>query len=265
MQNPAAFNPFTVLPTTVCGDYTLPAISTCQEGAEYVQRRSEVYGLLLLPVGATPPGSWENIADWENTIDNTNTDDTKGKYMVGIGSFLPQSTVEMSLSGGRFVENRERFYALNMAVLNIDDGHTSLCRKLQTNARRFDIWLITVGDRLIGGEYGMRPFRVNADFVLASGANSREVWNITMTIPMLQYPAMTSQAVDFTGSGLSGGGGGGGGECDCDIQEMLGSLTSYADDTAALADGLVNGDWYVVAWPGNDSHPPNIPKRVGSS
>lgn len=261
MLNPPAYNPFTVLPSTICDGWNMPAITTCQDGTTYQQRRSEIAGLLILPTGATPPGNWENIADWVSTIDNEETDDTKGKYIVGRGSFLPDAQVEVSLAGGRFIENRERTYRLNMAVLNIDDGHSDLCRKLQTNSRRFSFWLLTVGDRLIGGTNGMRPIRVNADFVLASGTDSREVWNITFLTTFMQYPAMTSQAVDFTGSGLSGGGGGGG-ECDCDIQTLLGDLPTYVDDAAAITGGLSSGDWYVVDT-GNDFLPPGIPRRVG--
>lgn len=261
MTNPARHNAFTYLPSTLCDAWNLPAIATCQDTTAYNQRRSEIAAILMLPVGADRPGSWENIEDWESVIDNTSTDDTKGKYLVGIGSFLPEATVETVLSGGRVVENVERSYRLNMAVLNIDDGHNNFCRKLQTNARRFDFWLLTVGDRLIGGDEGMRPFRVNADFVLASGKDSREVWNITFQTTFLQYPAMTAQAVDFTGSGLSGSGGGGG-DCGCDIQDLLGNLTTYVNDDAAIAGGLSSGDWYVVDV-GNDFLPPGLPRRIG--
>ena len=260
MNNPAAYNPFTVLPDTVCNDWTIPAIATCQDGTTYTQRRSQVYGLLMLPVGASSPGSWENAADWENTIDNTNTDDTKAKYLVGIGSFLPDALNEVVLAGGRMVENRERTYRLNMAVLNIDDGHNDLCRKLQLNARRFDFWLITVGNRLIGGPYGMRPIRVNADFVLAAENDAREVWNITITTAFLQYPPMTAQAVDFSFTAPSGGGDDG---CGCDIQTLLADLPTYVDDAAAIAGGLAAGDWYVVD-SGNDAYQIDIIKRVGA-
>jgi len=262
MTNPVLYNPFTVLPSTLCDNWNLPAISLCQDEPNYVQRRSEIAAILMLPTGATPPGSWELLADWVNAIDNTETDDSKGKYLVGIGSFLPDTQVEVVLSGGRVVENRERTYRLNMAVLNIDDGHTSLCRKLQTNARRFNFWLLTLGDRLIGGPSGMKPQRVNADFVLASGRDSREVWNITFTTTFLQYPAMTAQAVDFTGSGLAPGGGGGGGDCACEIQDLLADLPTYVDDDAAITGGLATGDWYVVDV-GNDFLPPGIPRRIG--
>lgn len=263
MQNPALFNPFTYLPSTLCDAWNLPAITTCQDGTTYNQRRSEISAILMLPIGATPPGSWDNLADWVNTIDNAETDDTKGKYLVGIGSFQLENQVEVSLSGGRMVENRERTYRLAMNVLNIDDGHNNLCRKLQTNARRFNFWLLTVGDRLVGGTKGMRPVRVNADFILASGDQSREVWQINITTTFLQYPEMTAQAVDFTGSGLSGGSGGGGGDCACDIQTLLGNLPTYVDDAAAITDGRSIGDWYVVAT-GNDAYQPLIPKKIGA-
>jgi len=266
MLNPTIYNPFTVLPSTLCENWNIPAISLCQDEPNYRQRLSEVSAILMLPHGATPPGDWELLADWVNTIDNTKTDDSKGKYIVGIGSFQLESQVEVSLAGGRLVENRERTYRLNMAVLNIDDGHTAFFRKLQTNARRFNFWALTLGDRLIGGPSGMKPQRVNADFVLASGNNSREVWNLSFTTTFMQFPAMTAQAVDFTGSGLApgggGGGGGGGGDCACEIQDLLADLPTYVDDAAAITGGLTTGDWFVVGV-GNDFLPPGIPRRVG--
>lgn len=268
MHNPPPFtwgdttslNPFTYLPSTMCDGWALPAIAECQDGTAYRQRRSEIAGLLMLPTGAAGPGSWTNPTDWLTVIDNAETDDSKAKYLVGIGSFLPDSLVEVSLSGGRFVENRERTYRLNMAVLNIDDGHTDICRKWQTNARRFSFWLVTVDGRIIGGTEGMRPLRVNADFVLSSGRDSREVWNITFTTSFLQYPATSGQAVDFD---LTLPDGGGGGECGCDIQTLLADLPTYVDDTAALAGGLVAGEWYIVA-SGNDAYQIDLIKRVGA-
>jgi hypothetical protein len=108
----------------------------------------------------------------------------------------------------------------------------------------------------------MKPVRANADFVLASGRDSREVWNITLTTTFLQYPAMTPQAIDFTGSGLSGGGGGGG-ECGCTIQELLAGLPTYVNDDAAIAGGLSAPDAYWVD-NGNDAYQPLMIKRIGS-
>ena len=260
MHNPATYNPFTALPSTDCDAWNLPALSTCQEGAAYRRRRSEVGGLLMVPVGATKPGTWTNSTDWEGVIDNESTDDTKGKYLVGIGSFTPESLVEVSLSGGRFIENRERTYALNMAVVNIADEHNDFCRKLQTNLRRFDFWLVTVDGRIVGGPNGIRSFRVNADFVLAAGAGSYEVWNITLRTTFLQYPAISSQAIDFS---FTTPGGGGGDDCGCDIQLLLADLPTYVDDAAAISGGLSSGEWYIVG-AGNDAYQIDLIKRVGA-
>lgn len=253
----AIYNPFTVLPDALC-DTRLPAITPCQDTVTHIQRRSEVCGLFLLPIGADRPGSWQAVADWESVVDNESTDNTKAKYIVGRGSFLLESQVQVNLSGGRLELNKEKTYRLVFNVVNIDDGHSDLFRKLENGVRNFDFWILTVGDRLIGGPRGMRPRTVNATFALAEGGTSREVWQIVLTTTLHQFPEMTAQAIDFTGSGLSGGTGGGG---DTDIQTLLSGLPSYINDADAIADGLSAGDAYWVL-PGNDIQPADSLRRV---
>ena len=50
--------------------------------------------------------------------------------------------------------------------------------------------------------------------------------------------------------------------CTCSIQTLLSSLPTYVDDTAAIADGLTAGQFYIVDF-GNDSTQPYLIKRVG--
>jgi len=246
-----SYNPFTILPDTLCGATDLPALAQCQDTTTYVQLRSQVSGLLILPVGATPPDDWELESDWSDVVGNSDTTNTKAKYLVVRGSFLPNGITEVNLAGGRLVENRERFYRLSSIVLNINDGHANFGRKLQKNIRDFDVWLLTVGDRMIGGEKGMRPYYVNADFIYNEGNNDREQMLVVMDFVFEQFPAMTSMPADFNGTPIAPPDGG---DCNCDIQELLGDLDTYDSDANAAIGGVAVGGFYIAA-AGHDRSP----------
>lgn len=239
-----SYNPFTVLPITQCGNVEIPALAQCQDTTTYLQLRAQVSGLLILPIGATPPDDWETANDWAGAVDNSTTDNSTAKYLVGRGSFLPNGVVEVNLAGGRAVETREHFYRLAFSVLNTNDGHADFARKLQRGIRDFDMWVQTVGDRIIGGPEGMRPYFVNADFLFSEGNNDRETILITMDFAFDNFPDMTTIAVDLNGTPI--GAGGGGGTCDCDIQALLNDLPTYSSDTEAGAGGLDVGDFYIA-------------------
>lgn len=239
----ALYNPFTILPDTLCDAFDLPALAQCQDTTTYLQLRSQVSGLLILPVGATPPDDWELESDWSGVVDNSVTDNTKAKYLVGRGSFLQNELNEISLSGGRYVANRERFYRLSFVVLNMNDGHADFGRKLQKNVRNFDVWLLTLGDRMIGGELGMRPWYVNADFVFNGENNDREQLFITMDFVFEQFPAMTTMPADLNGTPIAPPPAG---SCDCDIQDILDGLGTYNSDADAAADSVAVGEVYIA-------------------
>lgn len=253
----ALLNPFTTLPVTQCGNVDIPALPVCQDGIAYRQKRSQIGGLILLPIGADRPSDWTDAASWLEIIDNTDTTNTAAKYLVGRGSFALSQQVELNLASGRYVANRERAYRLAFNVANMNDAHTEFGRKLQNNIRAFDFWVQTIDDRIIGGEFGMRPFFVNADFPFAEGNNDRENMAVTLDTWMLNIPAMTASAVDI--STPSGGGGAGG--CGCDITTLLRALPEYVNDDDAIADGLDSGDPYWVL-PGNDIQPADTIRRV---
>lgn len=244
-----AYNPFTVLPITVCDDVALPAFAQCQDTTSYTRLRSQVSGLFIVPDDATPPADWESSVDWSNAVDNTVTDDTKAKYLIGRGSFLPASQVEVNLSGGRLIEVRERTYRLSFACLNVNDGHADFGRKLQNNVRKFSVWLKTLGDRIIGGETGMRPVFVNADFPFSEGNEDREVMAIIMDFPMLNFPAMSTVGIDLSGTPIP------------PSNDLLNDIPSYIDDADAQANGLTSGDVYWVL-PGNDAIPAGVLRKI---
>ena len=173
-------NPYLDNYATQCQDLDLPVFPTDQDCTNYPQLRSQIAGLIILPNTATAPTDWQDIADWTATIDNTDTTGDKARYLVGKGSFLPQSQVEVNLAGGRVIENRERAYRLTQVIYNMDEGHWNFGRKLQNNLRNFRLWLETLGGRLIGGASGIKPFYVNADFTFGNGNDDREAMVITM-------------------------------------------------------------------------------------
>lgn len=246
-----SYNPFTVLPITLCDATDLPAFAQCQDTTTYLQYRSQVGGLLILPVGATPPDDWENESDWSGVVDNSDTTNTNAKYLVGRGSFLPNSQTDINLSGGRLLEVRERFYRLVFTVLNMNDGHADFGRKLQKNVRNFDVWIQTIGDRIIGGSTGMRPIFVNADFYFNEGEADREQMIIVMDFAFGQFPDMTSVAVDLNGTPIAPAPAD---ECGCTVQSLLNDLSTYNSDTEAGAGGLSVGAFYI-AGPGHDRAP----------
>lgn len=239
----ATYNPFTILPDTLCGATDLPALAQCQDTTTYLQLRSQVSGLLILPVGATPPDDWELESDWAGVVDNSDTTNANAKYLVGIGSFLQNGIVEVNLSGGRLIENRERFYRLTFRVLNMNDGHINFGRKLQKNVRDFDLWILTLGDRMIGGPAGMRPYYVNADFVFNEGNNDREQMLIVMDFAFEQFPASTSMPADLNGTPIAPPPASG---CDCDIQDILDGLDTYNSDVDAAIGGIAVGEIYIA-------------------
>lgn len=238
-----SFNPFTILPDTICNATDLPALAQCQDTTTYVQLRSQVGGLLILPVGATPPDDWQLEADWSGVVDNTDTVNANAKYLVGRGSLLPNGVTEINLAGGRYIANRERFYRVSFIVLNMNDGHADFGRKLQKNVRDFDVWLLTIGDRIIGGEKGMRPYFVNADFIFNEGANDREQMLLIMDFVFEQFPDMTSMPADFNGTPIAPPDPG---ACDCDIQDLLSDLSTYNSDTDAAGGGVAVGEVYIA-------------------
>jgi len=183
-------NPFTYLPVDVCGDVDLPGFPIEQNCVSYKQEHSEVCGIFIQPPGATVPIDWYNLLSWDAHVDNA--DPAKVHYIVGRGAFLPSEKELMVLAGGRVSENRERTQRLAFSVLNLDYGHRDFGRQLQQNNRKFNFWLQLIGgdtERIIGGDSGMSPVYVDADFPFNQGKESRQVMNITIDTEFLGFPA----------------------------------------------------------------------------
>lgn len=190
-------NPFAEIPLGICEELDMPAFATDQSCTSYPQRLAEVCGVIALPFGVAPPVDWTSMAGWAGVIDNADLTGTKARYLVGIGSHLPETEVLINLSGERLEEIRDRSYRLNYNVLNMNDGHMAFGRRLERGYKRYYVWLETLGGRLIGGPFGMAPVFVNARFPFNQGANSREVMQIVMDFFFLQFPLVTDSMINF--------------------------------------------------------------------
>lgn len=191
----ATGNPFYVVGHELCDDM-LPQVPTCQHGTHYSQLRSQVQGLILLPIGGERPTDWQIQSGWDGVINNGDTSGQKGKYIAVSGSFVEAQATEVSLSGGRAVETRARLYRLAVSTPNLNAGHINIARLFQKNVRFFDVWFETVGGRLIGGEKGLRPFFVNAVIPFGGGNDDRERIEYTLEFHLNRFP--DSVLTDFS-------------------------------------------------------------------
>lgn len=177
MTNP--FQDFGQIPG-ICDDFSLAAFCIDQSGGAYIQRSSQVCALIVLPPTATPPSNWATISGWSGVIDNGDLSGQKGRYLAGIGSFLPFAQNDVILSGGRYEEVQDSQYQLKFSVTDMHPGHVSFGRQLERNWTDFFVWLETLGGRLIGGPNGMSPHLVGAKFPFDSGSASTERIDISM-------------------------------------------------------------------------------------
>jgi hypothetical protein len=165
---------FNHLAYNVCDDYDLQVFPAIQDCTDYPQRLSQICGVIILPIGATKPADWTTIEGWAGVIDNTDTSGAKARYLVGVGSFLPVGENVVRLAGGRSEHYGDRRWQCAFDVLNMDTGHLDFGKRLQGGYKAFNVWIETVGGRLIGGEEGMSPFLVNSKTPFEKSSNSTE-------------------------------------------------------------------------------------------
>jgi hypothetical protein len=173
-------NPFSILPYDVCNDAVLPAFPEDQDCTGYDILNSQISGLIIVPIGANKPTNWETMAGWDGVIDNSDQTLTKGRYIAGIGSFLPNSKKEVSIAGGRRVIIGDRIYRLDFTILNMAIGHRQFIGMLEGGYRGFDCWLETYGGRVIGGADGIRPFLPDGEHRYEGGVNDVEALRIVL-------------------------------------------------------------------------------------
>jgi len=156
-------NPYSILPYDVCNEVTLPAFPESQDCTGYDVLKSQICGLIIVPIGANKPTNWQTLAGWSGVIDNSDQSGTKGKYLSGIGSLLPSGKKQVELSNARRVLIADRAYRFDYTVLHFAPGHIEFVKMLEGGYRDFDAWFETIGGRIIGGKDGVRPFVPDAE------------------------------------------------------------------------------------------------------
>lgn len=191
-------NPFAHIPASVCDTLALPTIPDCQLGTAYSRLPTQVLGLLLVQPDGNRPSDWSSADGWAGVVKNIDDDPAFGRYLVGIGSFLPLETTRATLAGGRYELSRERVYQVRFRALNTKEaGHMTLMRQVENNYRYFDVWIETVGGRIVGGQNGMRPIYADATFPLAENPDGREYIDFTFNFTFYQFPDTALIDVDF--------------------------------------------------------------------
>jgi hypothetical protein len=180
---------FLTLPPDICGDSGLPAFPQNPDCTGYDQLFAEVSGIVVLPDGVDPAEDWGTVEDWGAVIDNSDAGSDKAKYLVGIGSLTELDSAQISLAGGREIRNNIHSYQLNLNVLNMDGGHILFAKKCQRNKRNFRVFIETLGGRMIGGPYGLKPYYVNA--ILPFQQGQKEQIQFRMNFSWAAFPNMS--------------------------------------------------------------------------
>lgn len=122
----------------------------------------------MLPDGVTPPADWTSLTSWQAVLANDNTDNTRGKYLPGIGSLpAPDVTTQRIVDTVEVVTYKE--YTLTHKVRALDDLRYEYLRKLQCSPVSYKFWMYTKGEQMIGGATGIQPVFTNVNFIYAEG------------------------------------------------------------------------------------------------
>lgn len=191
-------NAFAYIPASVCDTLALPTLPICQRGTAYGRLPTQVRGLIFAQPDGNRPSDWTSADGWADVVKNDSAAAQYGRYVVGIGSFLPLETVRASLAGGRHELTRERVYQVRFRMLNTQEsGHLSLMRQIENNFRYYDIWIETVGNRIIGGSNGLRPIFADVSFPFAENADGREYVELTFNFTFYQFPDTAVLDINF--------------------------------------------------------------------
>ena len=171
-------NQFLVLPD--CGSpLELGAIDVDQDCTLYVQRYSQVCGVILLPdVGSLPP-DWTDAASWATVIDNGIASTTKGKYIIGEGNVPAPDEEELNYPK-RMRRIQSRLYTVTLDIKNMSDAQYAFLRLIQSGYIDFRFWIETVGGRLLGGSTGIDPQLATVSFVYAGGKDDKEIASLVI-------------------------------------------------------------------------------------
>lgn len=174
-------NILTGCPADCDDDNLLPAIDVNQDCTSYPQTLSQVSDLYIIPTAAD-----DIMASWSTTptavtdaIDNTIEDNTKAKWLVGIGGIAaPDKTTTDYPKLKR--KNDERLYTLTFRVLNLSDAQYNFLRQLQCGWTGFTFYYGDLADYVYGIAGGLVPEFIDVDFPKGEGNSDKNVGILTL-------------------------------------------------------------------------------------
>jgi hypothetical protein len=147
-----------------------------QDCIDYAQELSEVSDLYMIPTGA--PDMFAAFATTPtyvaDSIDNTVSDNSAGKWLVGIGEVPAADKVQTPYPKGK-QKTTERTYALTFTVFNMSDLQYTFLQQVQCGGTGFTFYFADLGDSVYGKQGGIEPSFVDVDFPKASGQTRRAV------------------------------------------------------------------------------------------
>jgi hypothetical protein len=169
-------------PADCATELLLPAILAEQDCTNYDQYYSQVSDLYIIPDGAA-----DIFASWSTTptlvsgaIDNTVADNSKAKWLVGIGSVPPSEKISTIYPKGK-TRITKRTYTLTFKVLNMSAAQREFLRKLQCGSTDFAFYYGDRADFVYGKAAGLLPKSIDVDMPQEGDEDSRQYANIIIT------------------------------------------------------------------------------------
>ncbi len=172
--------------TTDCSDeFLFPNLDTDQDCAS-VPNLSQLADLWLLPNSASAANApFLNWVDGGFTvlanpsgIDNAETDNTKAKWLTGIGGVDVPEKTQFTVHKRQKVTSK-RLFTLVWQVFNLSNAQYEFLRSLQCNPTNYKFWYAN-DTHVWGKSTGITPVSTDVDFPL--GAGEGDVEQATLTI-----------------------------------------------------------------------------------
>ena len=176
-------------------NFCFPPIANEQDCTNYRQRDSQVCEVIMVPLAADDPFTWDTGEPvyTANAIDNTETLLRKAKRIVGEGGVSVSEKAIISLPRNRQITER-RLFTLSLRIKNTGGNQFDFIRQFQCGWKLFRFYYLTTGGRMFGVQGGLKPLFVDADAPLEGGRGSKEYMDLIIQWEARQDP----QRWDYT-------------------------------------------------------------------
>ena len=135
---------------------------------------------LLLPL-------WTNPVDWAAAIDNQELLGAKIKQLLGIGSVTTAAPTVREMPARKKAFGT-RTSTLVFKMLSLTDNLITFLRRVQSSGVTPYIWFVTTGGKMYGAPTGIVSSSKDVSFNLASGSDSYEDRDLTITWDAIVEP-----------------------------------------------------------------------------